>query len=116
MIFQGIGRVFSTAGEQQYQTIGAFWQEMSDVYGIGSLRGLGFNWTDQTIEYVVGLKDGVIEGANRQVELPDDGWKTVRGRTDDLGRIYDGIYRDGALLYEIETFTDDGACEILYYR
>ena len=33
-----------------------------------------------------------------------------------LDMIYQEIYADGVLTYEIETFTDEGECEILYYR
>ena len=116
MLFKGISRVFSTENEAQYQTIGAFWDEMSGIYGLENLRGLGYNWTKDTIEYVIGLKEGTIGGTNCEVVLPDDGWTTVRGRTDDLGRIYDRIYADGRLTYEIETFTEEGDCEIRYYR
>ena len=116
MVFEGIGRVFSTENGQQYETIGAFWDELSEKYGRGRLRGLGFHWTENTIEYVIGLKEGRIDGADRSVSLPDEGWKRVSGRTEQLGQLYDAIYRDGHLRYEIETFTDEGACEILYYR
>lgn len=116
MVFTGISRTFSTVGEEQYKTIGAFWDEMSARYGLENLRGLGYNWTDTTIEYAIGLKDGVIEGANCKVMLPDDSWVTVRGRTSELSRIYDEIYRDGALKYEIETFDNDGSCVIMYCR
>ena len=116
MIFEGIGRTFSTENEEQYQTIGAFWDEMMVKYGLENLRGLGYGWTEHTIEYVIGLKDGTIDGTDRAVELPDDGWTLVKGRTERLSQIYDEIYWDGRLLYEIETFTDEGDCEILYYR
>lgn len=116
MEFTGISRTFSTVGEQQYQTIGAFWDEMSDKYGMENLRGLGHSWTDTTIEYAIGLKEGVTDGANCCVELPDNDWVTVHGRTSELSRIYDDIYRDGALKYEIETFDDDGSCVIMYLR
>ena len=116
MIFEGISRVFSTVNEQQYETIGAFWDELSAQYGLENLRGLGYNWTPDTIEYVIGLKEGRISGTNCEAALPDEGWILVKGRTDDLGRIYDEIYKDGALTYEIETFTEKGDCEILYYR
>ena len=116
MLFEGIGRVFSTENEEQYRTIGAFWDELSAKYGLENLRGLGCNWTERTIEYVIGLKEGVIEGADRAVELPDVGWTEVRGRTERLGEIYDEIDRDGPLKYEIEMFTDDGGCVILYGR
>ena len=62
MIFEGISRVFSTVNEQQYETIGAFWDELSAQYGLENLRGLGYNWTPDTIEYVIGwmlLDDGI---------------------------------------------------------
>ena len=116
MIFSGVGRVFSTENDGQYDAIGAFWDEMEAKYGLERLRGLGWNWTDKTIEYAIGLKEGVIDGADRRVELPDDGWQCARGKTAQLSRIYEEIYRDGALRFEIETFTSDGNCEIFYQR
>ena len=30
---------------------------MTEKYDIENLRGLGFNWTETTIEYVIGLKN-----------------------------------------------------------
>ena len=30
--------------------------------------------------------------------------------------IYDKIYENGRIQYEIETFFEDGSCEISYYR
>ena len=116
MLFTGITRTFSTENEQQYETIGVFWAEMERKYDCALLRGLGYNWTANTIEYVIGLTEGTIEDANCTVILPDEGWTEVRGRTEDLGRIYDGIYKDGALSYEIETFDAEGNCRILYSR
>ena len=116
MLYIGISRVFSTENEQQYNTIGQFWDELSKKYGINNLRGLGYNWSNNSIEYVIGLKEGIIEGANKKVELPDDGWVSVKGKLEDLSKIYDIIYQDGCLTYEIETFDEDGGCEILYYR
>ena len=58
MLFTGITRTFSTENEQQYETIGAFWAEMENKYDCTRLRGLGYNWTPGTIEYVIGLTDG----------------------------------------------------------
>ena len=116
MLFTGITRTFSTENEQQYETIGAFWAAMESKYHCTRLRGLGYNWTAGTIEYVIGLTDGTAEGSDCTVILPDDGWTEVRGRTEDLGRIYDEIYKDGALSYEIETVDPDGNCRILYTR
>ena len=114
--FYGVSRVFSTKNEEQYQTIGAFWDEMSDKYGLENLQGLGYMWTGDTMSYAIGLKDGMIEDYDVEIWLQADGWKTVKGRTENLDKIYDRIYRDGSLTYEIETFTSDGECEISFYR
>ena len=35
---------------------------------------------------------------------------------ENLKQIYDEIYKDGVLQYEIETFDENGNCEISYYR
>lgn len=116
MIFSGISRIFSTENDEQYETIGAFWDELSRKHGKSNLRGLGYNWTGTTIEYVIGFKEGEMPGANVMVTLPDRGWKSVKGKIDCLGEIYEKIYENGALLYEIEMFSDDENCEILYFR
>lgn len=116
MTFYGIRRVFSTKNEQQYNTIGAFWDEMAQLYGRENLRGLGFNWTDNTIEYAIGLREGVLKDSDAAVTMPDSGWVCVKGKTAALGEIYNGIYKDGSLKYEIEMFTDAGDCEIWYCR
>lgn len=116
MEFKGISSIFSTIGEQQYHTIGAFWDELSERYGKENLRGLGYNWTSTSIEYVIGLTDGEIDGWNVSVTLPKDGWKRVQGRTEKLGEIYRDIYKDGPLKYEVEMFDDDGNCVIDYVR
>ncbi len=116
MFFIGISKVFSTKDDRQYETIGAFWDEFSRKYGRENLRGLGYNWTTDTIEYVIGLKHGVIENANCSVALPDSGWVSVKGKTAELGLIYQEIYAKGILTYEIEAFTAEGECEVLYYR
>ena len=53
MKFIGIKRTFSTENDAQYQTIGAFWDEMSAAYGREKLMGLGFGWTGNSIEYAI---------------------------------------------------------------
>lgn len=35
---------------------------------------------------------------------------------DTIGQFWDEIYTGGRLQYEIETFYEDGTCEIYYYR
>ena len=123
MEFTGYSRVFSTENAQQYDTIGAFWDEMASRFGRGNLRGLGFNWTDGAIEYVIGLKDGCISpglplagAVYKSIVLPDEGWLEYAGRTEALDQLYDEIYKEGPLSYEIETFGEDGACQVLIKR
>ena len=116
MIFKGISKTFSLKNEDQYNTIGKFWDELSLRYGLENLVGLGYKWEGGVIYYAIGLKAGEIDGANLTVELPDDGWEVRAGLTDQLKEMYDDIYRDGALSLELETFTDDGKCRIRYIR
>ena len=116
MIFRGISKSFSLSGEAQYETIGAFWDNMEELYGLENLRGLGYLWQGGQIHYAIGLKSGDIEGYNFEIALPDCGWTAVSGKTDELKDIYDEIYKSGALKYEIEEFYTDGSCEIKYYR
>ena len=62
MIFVGIGRDFCLANEQQYNTIGQFWDEMSKLYGLENLKGLGYKWKDNKISYAIGIKNEWIDG------------------------------------------------------
>lgn len=116
MYFSGISREFSLRNEDQYRTIGDFWDEMSALYGLENLRGLGYRWTKDKIFYAIGLKVGEISGCNFCMELPDDGWEIVEGETDHLKEVYDEIYKEGPLTYEIEAFSEDGTCQIMFYR
>ena len=116
MIFVGVSKNFSLKNEDQYNTIGAFWDEMSLIYGMENLQGLGYKWENEMIYYAIGLKNGEIKNHNFSIELPDTGWITVNGDTDNLKDIYDNIYLSGPLKYEIETFNNDGTCKIKYYR
>ena len=116
MLFKGISREFSLQNEDQYNTIGAFWDEMAMLYGLENLQGLGYKWAGDKIFYAIGLKIGDIENYNLCIELPDTNWNIVEGETENLKEIYDEIYKFGALKYEIETFSESGKCQIKYYR
>ena len=116
MVFRGIAKVFCLENEQQYETIGRFWDEMAMLYGLENLQGLGYDWRGNKMSYAIGLKNGCIEGYNLSIELPDHGWIMAEGETDNLSQIYDEIYKDGALKFEIETFCENGTCEIKYLR
>ena len=119
MVFCGLSKVFSTDNQRQYESIGAFWDLMSERYGRENLRGLGWNWTENTITYLIGLKEGCLpsdvrypDAEYRQIYLPDQGWIHFTGRTEDLSQLYAEIYADGILKYEIEQFYENGDCEV----
>lgn len=116
MVFNGIAKVFDLTNEVQYETIGQFWDEMAALYGLENLQGLGYEWRANQLFYAIGLKDGNIPDYTVSIPLPEDGWVTVHGQTDRLKELYDDIYKHGRLQYEIETFFEDGTCEIRYYR
>ena len=116
MIFKGIAKEFSLLNNDQYNTIGNFWDTMSLLYGLENLQGLGYKWEGNTIFYAIGLKNEDIQEYNLSIELPDSGWITVEGETDHLKEIYEEIYKEGQLKYEIETFDENGKCQIKYYR
>ncbi len=116
MIFKGVSKDFSTSNNQQYVTIGEFWDEMAGLYGLENLQGLGYKWSGNTISYAIGLKNGDIDGCNFSIRLPDSGWSVVEGKTECLQAVYEEIYRFGKLKYEIETFSNDGTCKIRYCR
>ena len=116
MMFVGVSKKFSLKNEDQYNTIGDFWDEMSLIYGLENLQGLGYKWEDGFIYYVIGLKNGEIKSGNLRIELPDEGWTVVEADTVKLKDIYNEIYKYGSLKYEIETFTEEGRCCIKYLR
>ena len=123
MEFVGLSKVFSTLHEAQYEEIGAFWDAMAHRFGRENLQGLGYNWTGNTLTYVIRLKDGLLPsdtaypGASREsVSLPDSGWLTFTGKTDELARLYARIYADGPLKYEIEQFFENGDCAVSVIR
>ena len=116
MLFKGISKEFSLLNEDQYNTIGDFWDEMALLYGLENLQGLGYKWVDNKIFYAIGLKFGDIKDYNLCIELPDTNWAIANGKTENLKEIYNEIYKSGALKYEIEIFNEDGKCQIKYYR
>ena len=116
MVFKGISKEFLLTNEAQYETIGAFWDDMAEIYGLENLQGLGYAWKGDKISYAIGLKNGCIDGNNFDITLPDDNWIIAEGKTENLKQMYDEIYKGGVLKYEIETFYEDGRCKIRYYR
>lgn len=128
MKFCGISRVFSTENEIQYTDIGEYWDWFSSIYGRENIKGLGFNWGEHSIEYVLGTIDRSLkfnmeelrkkypDCVYKEVVLPDSEWKSYAGQTENLSEMYREIYKEGALKYEIESFFEDGSCSLEIYR
>ncbi|WP_010250741.1 hypothetical protein [Acetivibrio cellulolyticus] len=128
MIFKGISKRFVTIDNQQYEEIGDYWDYFAKLFGRENLLGLGLNWKEDSLEYVIGtvddslkfdieqVKDVYPDCKYKEIDLPEDEWKTYDGRTEELSKLYDAIYKEGVLLYEIESFRDDGNCRIRIRR
>jgi hypothetical protein len=123
MMLCGFSRTYSTVNGEQYVTIGKFWDDMSARYGRENLRGLGFHWTQNTIEYLIGTKNNDIDkeaaikdAIYKEVLLPDEGWMDYDSRTDSLPELYGRVYREGSPDYEIEMFDDNGRCKVRIHR
>jgi hypothetical protein len=56
MLFFGITKEFSLIDEDQYNTIGAFCDELYLIYGLENLQGLCYKWENNKIYYAIGLK------------------------------------------------------------
>jgi hypothetical protein len=125
MKFKGIRKQISCANWEQLETLGKFWSDMSAVVSTDKLAGLGWEWKDDHFEYAIGLidnfkeldlvKNSAIDGGEYfEIELPSDGWKTVRGKAKDLRKIYEEEFDcyDSKYKYEIEKFDSKGNCEI----
>ncbi len=128
MIFNGISCRFSTVNSMQYEAIGEYWDFFSAIYGRDNIKGLGYNWSSDSIEYVIGLIDEKLSfdlskiqekypnAIYKKIGLPEHEWKCYRGKTEHLVQMYEQIYSEGILTYEIESFTGEGTCEILICR
>lgn len=128
MKFYGISKRFSFVGNKQYEDIVKYWDYFSLIYGIENIKGLGLNWDSESLEYIIGnidekldfdlnkIKSIYSDCIYKEVDLPDDDWKSYFGKTNDLANMYDEIYKDGSLVYEIEVFKENGDCEIIIYR
>jgi hypothetical protein len=92
------------------------------------LKGVGCNWENDSLDYIIG--DFIeITGLNMcdiniiypmaryaEIELPDDGWRIYHTTLDKLQSLYEEIYKDGALKYEVEEISQNGNCKISIFR
>lgn len=120
---------FSTENDSQYEAIGNVWDAFAREYGISNIHGLGFSWSEKTIDYCFGFKEELSDDEYlkrltvvntfsdkpfrfNKIEIPDSSWNVFEGKTDSLSVLYDKVYSQGRPDYEIETFDDSGSCKI----
>ena len=128
MKMQGIAARFDCAHGEQYDHIVAFWEQMRALCPEQVLFGVGYGWENDSLGYLIGTPEGVpeyaLEGVRKilpqaafsEITLPDDNWKTYTGTADTLDKLYEEIYRDGPLDFEIEQFDDAGNAVIQIHR
>ena len=129
MIFKGVSRVFPLKDNEMYKGISEFWETMERYFYLDKLIGLGLNWTEDSMEYIIGFTDNSMRKKDTErikkiypdaeykvVLLPKRGWREYKGNTADIQNMYDAIWKDGNLTYELETFTDDGKCTLRINR
>jgi len=127
MDFHGIKIRFDCKNNEQYRAIGDFWSYMKAGYPNYSLKGVGYNWHNDSFDYVIGdfvtldfemdkIKKHYLTADYVKITLPDNGWQTFNGKTENLSKLYAEIYEQGALLYEIEEFYSNGNCKISIFR
>lgn len=128
MNFKGVSVTFDCKDGAQYEAIGQFWDMMTQQYPKSTLIGLGHSWSNDQIDYAIGSEDLSREydckeiraiyppAGLLQMRLPDEGWLAYHGKLEDLTKLYEKIYEDGPLTYEIESFDDDGNADIRIFR
>jgi predicted transcriptional regulator YdeE len=128
MTFKGIQIRFDCAGNQQYEAIGGFWDCMTGLYPGCALKGVGYNWSNDCLDYAIGgfgdethydetaLRERFPNAKYMEIQLPDSGWQVFHCELDRLSDLYNEIYKDGALLYEIEEIQPNGHCVISIIR
>lgn len=126
LTFIGIGKKFSIIGEDQYNTIGRFWDLMSDFTNKDDLIGFGCNWTKTDMEYYIGfIHDidyrNILNNLNfkmknlkiKKFKLDTKDWILYKGKTKNINKMYDFIWTDKVVTSELEFFTNNGNCYLL---
>ncbi|MCL2197625.1 MAG: hypothetical protein FWB80_01760 [Defluviitaleaceae bacterium] len=127
MCFKGIKIRFDCKDSEQYRNIGDFWNYMRTEYPNHSLKGVGCNWNDDSFDYIIGdfatldfcmdkIKKRYLTADYYEITLPDSGWQIYHGKTENLSELYNEIYKNGVLDYEVEEFFSNGDCKISIYR
>lgn len=108
MIFRGYKIRVRCINWEQEAYLGKFWDYASNYIDINKLIGLGMNWTKDYLyfDYVLGVIDreeeleklkhinfleGGFEATYIEIDLPDKGWTSFKGKAKELRKIYDNI-------------------------
>jgi len=128
MELKGILRKLDCSENKQFNEIGEFWDFMSKLYPKNKLKGLGYNWKNNYIDYVIGDIDNDFDYSVKKIyekypdskciviQLPDKGWEIYSGKLNDIENIYKNIYQNGPLDYEIEEIDDEGNFRVSILR
>jgi hypothetical protein len=92
------------------------------------LKGVGYNWSNESFDYIIGdftsmrkydmpmITACYPDAEYAEINLPDEGWVIYHSKRNELSKLYEEIYIDGALEYEIEEFYPNGDCTISIIR
>lgn len=129
MTLDGINVKVSIENKEQYDSLNQLWTILEQYYDCEDIFGLGYGWDNDSMNYLIGINRGMINenalkeikeefpsAENKRITVPTDGWKTYRGSTWELQDLYSIIWEEGEVIYELESFTNDGKCKILIYR
>ena len=111
-IFYGTERRFKVdENYSQMKHIGKFIGQMRKKYPDVPFKALGYELDGDTMAYSLGMLNvrPDINEKITEVKLPDGGWEDFSCPFNDKGiqGLYDRIWADGALDYEIETIDGD---------
>lgn len=128
MKFNGVLIRFDCSDNKQFNAIGEFWEFMGKLFPKEKLRGLGYNWYNDSFDYAIGDFESEFDyslaaitknypaSKHVVVQLPDSHWETYTGKLENIAQIYEEIYKSGSLDYEIEEFDALGNCKISILR
>ncbi|MBP3704146.1 MAG: hypothetical protein J6I98_01310 [Clostridia bacterium] len=128
MTVRGVQLRVSCKNGEQYDVLGAFWDEVRKYHPKMLLVGIGHSWENDTFCYLIGKEGGLPEKTVEKVcerfpeadsvrlKVPDGHWDVYRGRLEWLDEMYEEIYKDGPLIYEMERIHENGAITIFIRR
>lgn len=116
----GIMTLHSLKNKAQYKTIAQLWDIFEKLFPVESIVGVGLNWTDESMEYFIGIKKIISRDIQNEIlkKIPNaifswydieniSNMEVYRGNYSTLQSDYEKIWRK-KVIQEIETFQKDG--------